>query len=154
MMQERFDAIRTMELARLDEMLAGIYEKALGGDLACVDRVLMISDPRARLLGLNVVQRFGSGDEFDAPPRSPSALAWGGRASIACWRRPARRRLTPCRWRCRATPASRCCRALARASSSAGRAEAGGVSGERVRSPPCNAISLSTKSAPTRPTTE
>jgi hypothetical protein len=25
-----------------------------------------------------------------APPRSPSALAWGGRASIACWRREGR----------------------------------------------------------------
>ncbi len=41
-----------LELSRLDDMFAGLYEAARGGDNFSVDRALKIMDQRARLLGL------------------------------------------------------------------------------------------------------
>jgi hypothetical protein len=41
-----------LELLRLDDMLAGLYESARNGDNFSVDRALKIMDQRARLLGL------------------------------------------------------------------------------------------------------
>ncbi|WDH77914.1 hypothetical protein PTQ19_10310 [Microbacterium esteraromaticum] len=41
-----------LELSRLDDMFAGLYEAARGGDNYSVDRALKIMDQRARLLGL------------------------------------------------------------------------------------------------------
>ncbi|NLF57646.1 MAG: hypothetical protein GX580_08405 [Candidatus Hydrogenedens sp.] len=55
--RERFaelaaDAL-TLELERLDSMLAAVWQSAMGGHLPAVDRVLKISERRARLLGLD-----------------------------------------------------------------------------------------------------
>ena len=71
MLVEPFEHIRLLELARLDECLAGIYPAALSGDVAAVDRVLSIQARRARMLGLDAQPvRFGAGaDEFDNPPK-------------------------------------------------------------------------------------
>lgn len=41
-----------LELLRLDDMLAGLYDSARNGDNFSVDRALKIMDQRARLLGL------------------------------------------------------------------------------------------------------
>lgn len=41
-----------LELERLDDMFAGLYEAARQGDLFSVDRALKIIDQRARFLGL------------------------------------------------------------------------------------------------------
>jgi hypothetical protein len=46
-------SIRDLECVRLDDMLAAIYQGALAGDLASVDRVLKIIELRAKLLGTN-----------------------------------------------------------------------------------------------------
>ena len=57
---------------RLDELLAGIYEQALGGDIACIDRCLAIGMRRSRLMGLDIHPggglRFGTNgpEEVDA----------------------------------------------------------------------------------------
>ena len=56
---EPFDQIRTMELMRLDELLAGIYERAASGDIPALDRVLAIGVRRARLLGLDMQTNTG-----------------------------------------------------------------------------------------------
>ena len=45
---------RKLELARLDAMWAAIYERAMAGDLACIDRLLAIQARRAKLLGLDL----------------------------------------------------------------------------------------------------
>lgn len=41
-----------LELSRLDDLLAGLYEQARNGDLFAVDRALKIADQRAKFLGL------------------------------------------------------------------------------------------------------
>lgn len=41
-----------LELSRLDDLLAGLYEQARNGDLFAVDRALKIMDQRAKFLGL------------------------------------------------------------------------------------------------------
>lgn len=61
---EPFQHIKLMEIMRLDEYLAGLYERAANGDIAAVDRALAIGVRRARLLGLdmqpNAGLRFGA----------------------------------------------------------------------------------------------
>ena len=44
---------QTLELDRLDGLMAAIWEQAQEGSLAAVDRVLKIMDRRAKLLGLD-----------------------------------------------------------------------------------------------------
>lgn len=50
---DEVDEARKAELLRLDELLAGVYERAINGDIAAIDRVLAISHRRIRLLGLD-----------------------------------------------------------------------------------------------------
>lgn len=65
--REAVDCSRSIELLRLDELMAGIYGKALDGDVAAVDRVLAISFRRAKLLGLDVWFGPAPVDEFAQP---------------------------------------------------------------------------------------
>ena len=50
---EPLEQVRSLELLRLDELLAAVYEKALSGDIAAIDRCLAIMYRRARLMGLD-----------------------------------------------------------------------------------------------------
>lgn len=50
---ENAQEVRRMELARLDVMLAGIWDKARQGDVYCIDRVIRIMTKRAEYLGLD-----------------------------------------------------------------------------------------------------
>jgi hypothetical protein len=57
-LREPAEAVRLLELERLDRLLAGIWGRATGGpdrpaDLAALDRVLKIMERRSRLLGLD-----------------------------------------------------------------------------------------------------
>src|SRR5262245_7146320 len=52
--------MRALELARLDALHEALWEKALGGDLPAVDRVLKVMERRSKMLGL------------DAPPAKPT----------------------------------------------------------------------------------
>jgi hypothetical protein len=45
--------LRQLEAERLDRLQAAVWAAALRGDTKAIDRVLRISDQRARLLGLN-----------------------------------------------------------------------------------------------------
>jgi len=54
--------LRALELARLDELLAGLWAEARRGNVAKVDRVLKIMQRRADLLGLDAPQRFSLAD--------------------------------------------------------------------------------------------
>lgn len=58
---------RELELERLDGMLRAMYAKAEAGDHLAVDRVLKISQRRAKLLGLDLVSpsstRIPDGEE-------------------------------------------------------------------------------------------
>jgi hypothetical protein len=68
MLVEPFEALRTIELARLDELTTGLYERAIGGDVQAVGAVLAVMMRRSRLLGLDQPVRFGAGaNEFDPP---------------------------------------------------------------------------------------
>lgn len=63
------DQLRTEEVSRLDGMLSKIYAKAARGDLQAIDRVLKISERRARLFGLDAPVRTAlQGGGEDAPP--------------------------------------------------------------------------------------
>lgn len=51
------DELRSEELSRLDGMLMGLWPRARKGEVAAVDRVLKISERRAKLLGLDAPER-------------------------------------------------------------------------------------------------
>ncbi|QIG42036.1 hypothetical protein G5V58_03950 [Nocardioides anomalus] len=53
---ENAEQLRQLEVDRLDELQAGLWEKAVSGDLAAATSVLRIIDLRSRLLGLQVRQ--------------------------------------------------------------------------------------------------
>ncbi|WP_106459593.1 hypothetical protein [Aphanothece hegewaldii] len=50
--KEEAEMLRTLELLRLDEAQAAIWEKAISGDLKAIAVILKISDQRCKLLGL------------------------------------------------------------------------------------------------------
>ena len=50
--------IRDMEVARLDRLMAGHWEKAINGDVNSTRTVLTIMDRRAKLLGLDAPQKL------------------------------------------------------------------------------------------------
>lgn len=54
--REPAEEVLDRELARLDSMLLGLWDKARRGDVFAVDRVLKIMDRRARYLGLDQVK--------------------------------------------------------------------------------------------------
>jgi hypothetical protein len=62
------EAVTRLELERLDTMLAACGEKAKGGDLNAIDRVLKITERRAKLLGLD------PGDKQPPPPQAGNQL--------------------------------------------------------------------------------
>lgn len=47
------DRARTIELSRLDNLWVSMYQKAIQGDYAAVDRCLKIMEQRAKLTGIN-----------------------------------------------------------------------------------------------------
>lgn len=55
-MLEPAEDVRLLELQRLDALLAALWDKAIAGDLAVVDRVLRIMERRAKLLGLDQIE--------------------------------------------------------------------------------------------------
>ncbi|OZD66691.1 hypothetical protein CH272_08275 [Rhodococcus sp. 05-340-1] len=52
------DQYRVIELARLDELQAGLWKAAIGGDVKAVNAVLGVVDRRVKLLGLNMPDRL------------------------------------------------------------------------------------------------
>jgi len=52
-MQEPSDAVRNLELERLDALLLALWKQARDGNQGAVDRVLRIMERRAKLLGLD-----------------------------------------------------------------------------------------------------
>jgi len=52
-LQEPADELRAIEVERLDQMLLGLWPKAVKGDTWSVDRVIRIMERRATLLGLD-----------------------------------------------------------------------------------------------------
>jgi hypothetical protein len=61
MIQEPAEEVRQMELARLDSMLLGLWEKATRGDYQAIDRALKIMARRAAYLGLDAPIKFDLG---------------------------------------------------------------------------------------------
>ena len=47
------DEVRELDLQRLDALLAGVWAKAIAGDLQAINAVLRIMERRAKLLGLD-----------------------------------------------------------------------------------------------------
>lgn len=70
--RESAQELLELELARLDDMFAGFYEKARDGDLFAVDRALKIIDQRARFLGL-----------YERKPEDPTADVKGALLDFA-----------------------------------------------------------------------
>lgn len=65
-LEEPIESVRKIELLRLDDLLTAVYERAINGDIAALDRVLAIQVRRARLAGLDLQAggglRLGGGD--------------------------------------------------------------------------------------------
>ncbi len=66
--EEGVDELRRLEQDRLDALQAGVWERALAGDVAAVRTALRILESRCRLLGLHV----------DDQPRPPGRRAIRG----------------------------------------------------------------------------
>ena len=69
---ETVEQARSLELMRCDQLLKAVWQRALDGDIACVDRCLQIMRRRSALLGLDLqpsgVMRFNDQapvEEFD-----------------------------------------------------------------------------------------
>lgn len=56
--QEPADELRALEVARLDDMLAGLWVDARRGAVGKIDRVLRIMERRATLLGLDAPKSY------------------------------------------------------------------------------------------------
>lgn len=56
--QEPADAVRQLELARLDTLMMALWPLALKGDGLAIDRVLRVMERRARYLGLDAPARL------------------------------------------------------------------------------------------------
>jgi hypothetical protein len=54
---ETAERVQRLEIARLDQMLSGIWEQAKGGSFAAIDRVVKIMERRAKLLGLDLADK-------------------------------------------------------------------------------------------------
>jgi hypothetical protein len=52
-LQEPSQELRDLEIARLDRLMNGVWEKALLGDVPAVNAVLKILERRAKMLGLD-----------------------------------------------------------------------------------------------------
>jgi hypothetical protein len=70
MVREPADALRKLELERLDSMLFGLWRRAKGGETGAVDRVIKLMERRARLLGLDAPERR----ELSGPGGGPVPL--------------------------------------------------------------------------------
>jgi hypothetical protein len=80
-LKEPAEAIRDLEVARLDELLTVAYNQALEGDLQALTVALKIMDRRARLLGLDApttvkqeVTTWDGGDTIDRAVRDLATL--------------------------------------------------------------------------------
>ena len=64
---EAVEQHRALELARLDALQVGLWDRAVGGDVKAVNAVLRIIERRSRLLGLDKpdVAHSGSGTVVD-----------------------------------------------------------------------------------------
>jgi transcriptional regulator len=49
--------LRAVEVSRLDAMLNSVWDAAMRGNLNVIDRIIKIMERRAKLLGLDVVER-------------------------------------------------------------------------------------------------
>jgi len=65
---EDTEAVRDIELQRLDALLAGIWAKAARGNVAAIDRALRISERRCKLLGVDAPTelKLGGSIHFNA----------------------------------------------------------------------------------------
>src|ERR1700752_1375120 len=68
---ERAEQLRTLEATRLDALLAGVWEKAIGGSFKGVQAALRIMQRRARLEGLDQPIKT----EISGPDGAPITLA-------------------------------------------------------------------------------
>ena len=99
MAREPFEEVRQLELMRLDELLVGVYGRAISGDVAYIDRALAISDRRVRLLGLKTwftgsvptqtLTRPPSGSRSSAARMSSASAIWRSNCAAAARRRTA-----------------------------------------------------------------
>ncbi len=80
---ERVDELRTLELERLDALLAAQWEAAMSGDVRAADRVLRVSERRSRLLGLELPVRSERQFQFGIDDVFKSDTIEQGRAEMA-----------------------------------------------------------------------
>jgi hypothetical protein len=84
---EQAEAVRRLELDRLDALQAGVWDAAKGGDAQAIDRVLSIMARRAKLMGLDAPTKTAftdpSGRKSVAVPVSAQELSDDDLARIA-----------------------------------------------------------------------
>ncbi|MBK5937161.1 helix-turn-helix domain-containing protein [Halorhodospira halophila] len=69
--REEAEQLRDLEAARLDQLQHALWDKALGGDLRAIDRLLRISERRAKLLGLDAPARIAPTNPDGQGPWEP-----------------------------------------------------------------------------------
>lgn len=59
------DEFKQLHLTRLDVLLNGLWDKARNGDGYAIDKVLMIMDRQARIMGIDIVRVAGAVGRLD-----------------------------------------------------------------------------------------
>lgn len=74
--REPAEEVLRIELARLDEMLAGCWEAAKSGDVSAIDRAIRIQDRRAKYLGLDAPTKVHQTNSFEGLDEEALKAKW------------------------------------------------------------------------------
>lgn len=74
--REPAEEVLRIELARLDEMLAGCWEAARSGDVSAIDRAIRIQDRRAKYLGLDAPTKVHQTNSFEGLDEEALKAKW------------------------------------------------------------------------------
>lgn len=75
--EEAVKDLRATECARIDQVLRGIWPKAINGNLGAIDRFVKLTDQRAKLLGINAPTKIAPTD-----PSGDNEYGAGGLAAL------------------------------------------------------------------------
>lgn len=85
---ETADEIRSLELIRLDAMLAGLWAQAARGNLGAIDRALKIAERRAKITGIDAPTKITptnkDGDDLE-PTATGLFIVPAEAASVDAW---------------------------------------------------------------------
>lgn len=96
--EDAAEDVRAVELDRLDRLLRGIWQRAAGGDVRAIDRVLKIMERRAAIMGTDAPRRLlPLGADGDGVPAGTALAVFHipAKLELSEWERLAQQTLKP-----------------------------------------------------------